>query len=152
LHGKERTTAQKVGSDRVSREIVLLTHICAKFSRLRRKGAKPTRFRAHSPGRRSNPAADLERRWALVYLSSRWSVGRTARCARVPFQPPSLPYPAPNKFNPLFYLPDFFLSADPLVRGSAADSARGRDRLHHRPRAAGRVPRRHRRVGQQREL
>ena len=42
--------------------------------------------------------------------------------------------------------------ADPLVRGSAADSARGRDRLHHRPRAAGRVPRRHRRVGQQREL
>ena len=83
----------------------MLTHICAKFSRLRRKGVKPPRFRAHYPGRRSNPAADLERTWALVYLSSRWSVGRTARCARVPFQPPSLAYPAPNKFNPLLSSP-----------------------------------------------
>ena len=112
MHGKERTTAQKVGSDRVSREIVLLTHICAKFSRLRRvervRSLRGSGLITPGAARTKRRISSEHGRWYICRHAGASGGRRGARAS--PSNPP--PSRIPHRINSTpFLLPDFFLSA-----------------------------------------
>ena len=146
---------------------VTLTRLPGNFRPLCRKGA-------FSSGSGRIPHARTKRRGgsretmgagiSVVTLERRED--GEVRARPLPAPAPSLRYPAPNNSTPKLVISRAFVApprgtardpslpsrfpiprafADTLVRSPAADPARGRDRLHHRPRAPGRLPRRHRR-------